>query len=170
MNDKQTSRRRFLVAAITFSAVATNFPVLWLKSSAAWAESEDDSGATLTRMARLLFPHDGIEDSVYAAVMSAVLTATADDPTMTSVLESAEVALDLKRGKPWISLDDAEQIAVMQELEGEAFFATILGAVRAHFYYNPAIWKYLGYPGSSREYGGYINRGFNDIDWLPGSS
>jgi len=29
------------------------------------------------------------------------------------------------------------------------------------------VWKHIDYPGSSKEYGGYINRGFNDIDWLP---
>ena len=69
-----------------------------------------------------------------------------------------------------MTLDEAEQIAVMQEVEGEAFFAVILGTVRGQFYYNPEVWKHIDYPGSSREFGGYINRGFDDIDWLPEGS
>src|ERR1700732_2043427 len=30
-----------------------------------------------------------------------------------------------------------------------------------------ALWPKFGYEGSSAEHGGYIKRGFNDIDWLP---
>ena len=33
-------------------------------------------------------------------------------------------------------------------------------------YNNPEVWKVLGYEGPSAELGGYINRGFSDIDWL----
>ena len=171
MNNKKTTRRRFLVAAITFSAVAANIPgTTWLKSSAAWAASTDDSDGLLAHMARCLFPHDGISDNVYAEVMSGVLTATADDPSMTAMLQSAETAFNSKRGKPWMSLDETEQIAVIRELQNEAFFAAVLATVRGHFYYHPAVWQHLDYPGSSREYGGYINRGFDDIDWLPKSA
>ena len=65
MNNKKTTRRRFLVAAITFSAVAASVPgTTWLRNSAAWAESADDSGGLLAQMARALFPHDGISDNV----------------------------------------------------------------------------------------------------------
>jgi len=29
------------------------------------------------------------------------------------------------------------------------------------------LWQVLGYQGPSFELGGYLNRGFNDLDWLP---
>jgi hypothetical protein len=35
----------------------------------------------------------------------------------------------------------------------------------ASLYNNPEVWPKFGYEGSSAEHGGYINRGFNDIDW-----
>jgi hypothetical protein len=171
MNNKKTTRRRFLVAAITFSAVAASIPgTTWLRNSAAWAGSTSDSDGLLAHMARHLFPHDGISDNVYAEVMSGVITATANDPSMTGILQTAETAFNSKRGKPWMRLDENEQVTVMQELQNEAFFTAVLATVRAHFYYHPAVWKHLDYPGSSREYGGYIHRGFDDIDWLPESS
>ena len=171
MTKMQTTRRRFLVAAITFSTVAASTSgSLWLRSSAAWAQTndaDDDLTEVLLRMARLLFPHDGLADEVYAGVVGGVLAVTASDPAMSEVLRSAESVLDSKRDQSWMNLDEAEQIAVMQEVESEAFFAAILGTVRGHFYYNPEVWKHIDYPGSSREFGGYINRGFDDIDWLP---
>ena len=34
-------------------------------------------------------------------------------------------------------------------------------------YSDPQTWKLLGYEGPSFAQGGYIDRGFNDLDWLP---
>ena len=36
-------------------------------------------------------------------------------------------------------------------------------------YNNKEVWPKFGYEGASADKGGYINRGFNDIDWLPQS-
>jgi hypothetical protein len=33
-------------------------------------------------------------------------------------------------------------------------------------YNQPAVWSLLGYEGSSYEKGGYLNRGFDDVNWL----
>ena len=158
MTNRETTRRRFLVAAITFSTVAIGTAnSLWLKSAAAWAQSTDpDDEANdktrhaLTRMAQLLFPHDGLADDVYASVMSGVLAATANDPTMTEILHTAEASLDARSGQPWIELDEAGQVDVMQASQDEAYFAAILGTVRGHFYYNPAVFEHLHYPGPSK--------------------
>ena len=34
-------------------------------------------------------------------------------------------------------------------------------------YNDPQVWEKLGYEGPSAEQGGYLSRGFDDIDWLP---
>ena len=34
-------------------------------------------------------------------------------------------------------------------------------------YSDPNTWKLLGYEGPSFAQGGYIDRGFNDLEWLP---
>jgi hypothetical protein len=36
-----------------------------------------------------------------------------------------------------------------------------------HLYNNPLVWRYFGYEGPSAHLGGYINRGFDDISWIP---
>ncbi|MEJ2172608.1 MAG: hypothetical protein ACO22K_09590 [Woeseiaceae bacterium] len=172
MNDKQTTRRRFIVAALTFSAVAINLPgISWLKSSAAWAQSDDDSASpAMVRLARMLFPHAGMPDSTYREIMGTVLAALAANPDSAGLVGAAEQALDARRDKPWVELDEADQAAAVAEIQGEAFFAAILGTVRGVFYTHPLVWAHIGYPGSSKEYGGYRNRGFDDIDWLPGDA
>jgi hypothetical protein len=166
MNNEHSTRRRFLVAAITFGSVAASLPgISWLGGSAAWA-SGDALTSVLVQMARLLFPHDGLADDTYAGVMGDVLAAAANDAALSSSLDAAAAALDFGQDEPWLLLGKADQFAVMQGVQDETFFIEILASVRQHFYYDSRVWKYLDYPGSSKEYGGYINRGFDDINWL----
>lgn len=168
MIDGETSRRRFLAAAITYSGlISTGMGAALLRASAAWAQSGDGHAEELTRMARLLFPHDAIADAVYAEVIDSILTDAADDASMLGLLNEAVSALNNAQGGDWFEASEDRQIAAMQAVEGEAFFAAILGNVQARFYNHPKVWEYMKYPGSSVEFGGYIDRGFDDIDWLP---
>jgi len=34
-------------------------------------------------------------------------------------------------------------------------------------YDDVEVWQAFGYEGASAHLGGYVNRGFNDLDWLP---
>jgi len=167
MNDSQTTRRRFLLAALAFSTTAVTGSA-WLRGAAAWASSND--GTTLARFGRLLFPHDGLSDKVYAEVMNNVLMALASNPNTENLLAAAEHALDAQDDTAWIERDESEQIAAIENIQGQAFFAAIVETLRGAFYYNPAVWSHIDYPGSSKEHGGYKFRGFNDIDWLPENS
>ena len=167
MNDSQTTRRRFLLAALAFSTAAIT-GTTWLRGAAAWASSTD--GTTLARFGRLLFPHDDLPDEVYADVMNNVLMALESDPATENLLAAAEQALDAQHDTAWIDRDETGQIVAIENIQGEAFFAAILGTLRGAFYYNPAVWSHINYPGSSKEHGGYKFRGFDDIDWLPGDA
>ncbi len=168
MVNQKTTRRRFLVAAISCSGLfATGMGASVLRASSAWARSTDARADELVRMARLLFPHAAIADEVYAEVMDAILTSAADDPAMTGMLDDAVTALDRAQGGDWFEAGEDGQIAAMKEVEHEDFFAVIHGNVQARFYNHPKVWELMKYPGSSVEFGGYIDRGFDDIGWLP---
>ncbi len=168
MNQGEASRRRFLVATITYSGlISTGLGAALFRAGSAWAQSAKGNADELVRMARLLFPHDAIADDVYAEVIDDVLTAAADDAGLMALLDDAVAALNAVQGGDWFAADAEEQIAAMQAVAGEAFFAAILGNVQARFYNHPQVWEQIGYPGSSVEFGGYVDRGFNDIDWLP---
>lgn len=168
MTARNSTRRRFLVAAISCSGLlSSGIGAALLRASSAWAESAVGSAKELARMARLLFPHDAIGDDVYAEVIDGILTDSANDASMIALLDEAVRALDTAQGGDWFGAGEDEQLAAMQAVEGEAFFGAILGNVRARFYSHPKVWEDINYPGSSLEFGGYVDRGFDDIDWLP---
>jgi hypothetical protein len=169
MNDNRIARRRFILAALTLSGAALGSQGFgWLRAGRAWAESNADAAeAAMVDLGRALFPHDGMPEKTYREVMGAVLAALAENPDTDGLAATAERALDARRDSPFVELDEAGQVAVIAEIQGEPFFATLLAVVRGVFYYHPRVWQHIDYPGSSKELGGYINRGFDDIDWLP---
>jgi len=71
-------------------------------------------------------------------------------------------------GGDFTALDADQQIAAMNKLEETAFFSDMLNKTQSYFYNNKAVWPKFGYEGSSWENGGYINRGFNDVQWADG--
>jgi hypothetical protein len=168
MNHDET-RRRFLMAAIVGSGVAASgLSLTLLGISKAWAQSPDarSTQAGLARMARLLYPHE-VPDSVYSEVMSSILSAAATDPELKKFMDQAAVELDAATPGGFMAADDEAQLTALRGLEQQPYFAAIQGQVLPRLYNHPVIWQHIGYPGSSVEFGGYKDRGFNDIDWLP---
>ena len=47
------------------------------------------------------------------------------------------------------------------------FFEHVRGTSTVTLYNDKETWDLLGYEGYSYDKGGYIKRGFNDLDWLP---
>ena len=167
-----TSRRRFLVAAITFSGFATSTVApSFLCLSNAWAQADNgvdaEAFAAMVRMARLLYPHDAIADDVYGDVLNQAMSLTASDGAFAGLLDAAAAALNATQAADFADLDEAAQIAALQSVESEPFFAAIQMNVGVTFYYHPAVWALLGYEGPSFDKGGYLHRGSGDIDWLP---
>ena len=172
MNKNSLTRRRFIISVITLSGAtgAALDPGLFALSRA-WAESPDNVDENvrrnMTRMARLLFPHDALPDEVYADVLDQTLSNMALGEKFAGQLGEANAALDKQSGGAWWDMDVTAQIKVMREIESESYFAAIQNGVRAGIYNGAAFWKHIGYLGPSKDFGGYLNRGAGDIDWLP---
>ena len=47
------------------------------------------------------------------------------------------------------------------------FLTAIVDSVVVTLYSDPEVWELLGYEGPSFDKGGYLHRGFDDLDWLP---
>jgi hypothetical protein len=172
MNGGNTTRRRFLVATITgSSAIASGLGLSLIRASSAWAQAEPgragNSARALGQMARVLYPHAELPDSVYAEVVDGILSTTAADPQMTAVLEQAVTELGAARDSDFFDLDGESQLEVVAALRQQPYFAAVQFQVLAHLYSHPQVWELMNYPGSSVEHGGYVERGFDDIDWLP---
>ena len=172
MDQNRLTRRRFVVSIIALSGVAGSAlrPDLFAVSKA-WAESasppDDAVSRAMVRMARLLFPHDALSDDVYAEVLDQALADTAGNSELAAHLDAAAAALNQQPGDAWHELDEAAQIAAMRNIESEPYFVAIQNHVRAGIYNSAAFWKHVGYPGPSKQFGGYLHRGAGDIDWLP---
>ncbi len=59
-----------------------------------------------------------------------------------------------------------DRVAVLKAIESGVFFQTIRAGLVTGLYNQKAIWPIFGYEGESFSLGGYIERGFDDINWL----
>ena len=122
---------------------------------------------TRLRMARLLYPHDALADDNYVEVLQPLQAQAAGEAAFAADLRAGLETLDGAAGGDWGTAPADNQVEALGRIEDEAFFETVQEAVRTRLYEHPEVWRLIGYEGSSIEYGGYIDRGFDDIDWLP---
>jgi len=61
---------------------------------------------------------------------------------------------------------EEDRVAVLKAIENGAFFQTVRAGLVTGLYNQKEVWPIFGYQGESFSQGGYIERGFNDIDWL----
>lgn len=129
------------------------------------------TGNTLLVLARDIFPHDRISDRYYLQALEPLEAQAAADDKLKSLLSEGVAALDrlakLRFRKAYAALDkESERLSLLYVIEHGAFFQKVKGHLVTGFYDNKAVWPLFGYEGSSWEKGGYLNRGFDDIDWL----
>ncbi len=170
------SRRTFLkgaAAAAPIAAVAASIP---LGIDDAWAADatalQPATLKTMVKVARDIYPHDMLVDSYYIAAVKPWDGKAAKDPAVKATLEEGVKRLDQdaqdKHKCNYAQVAwEADRVALLQAIEQTAFFKTLRGDLVVSLYNQEEVWPKFGYEGSSAEHGGYINRGFNDIDWLP---
>jgi hypothetical protein len=123
--------------------------------------------STLLAMARRIFPHRGIDDSCYLKVVEVLDANSKSDPAVAKMLSEGVVALDGSGGTKFADLKENDQIIALEAVQTTPFFQKVRGTELESLYSNPGTWKAFGYQGPAYAYGGYIHRGFNDLNWLP---
>jgi hypothetical protein len=170
----QYSRRIFLQGAATAVPVVAAIGAVGIED--AWAADATALAPatlkTMVKVARDIYPHDFLGDSYYITAVKPWDGKAAADPALKAMLEDGVRRLDADakdRHKvayaqvPW----EADRVVLLQGIEQTSFFKTLRGDLVVSLYNQEALWPKFGYEGSSAEHGGYIKRGFNDIDWLP---
>lgn len=173
------NRRAFLKQGGAAAIGVTMIPAAGLVASAVPRETyaasfsslSPDAGKTLMRMARDIYPHDKLDDKYYAAVIEPYDQKAASDSGLKKLITDGLDNLNrraVKRyGKPYAEIaSEGDRVALLYAIEQSAFFQKVRGDLLYGIYNNKDVWPLFGYEGSSWEKGGYINRGFNDIDWL----
>jgi hypothetical protein len=121
--------------------------------------------ATITAAARTMYPHDTLPDDVYARVGKKLAEAAREDSGAARMIEDGVSALN--SGRRFVELSADEQLETLKGIEGSDFFELVRSTAVAEVYSDDRTWKMVGYEGPSFDKGGYIDRGFNDLDWLP---
>ena len=170
VSPKGMTRRQLLARATVAGASFVVGSGFVAARNAAWATEltaiSPTAFATLVQMARDIYPHDKIEDQYYVIAVKGYDTAeTAPEiATGVSALDAAA------RGKGFASYLytswEDDRVRILRGMEESPFFQKVRGGLVTGLYNQKAIWPVFGYEGESYSKGGYINRGFDDIDWL----
>ena len=127
----------------------------------------DRAHRVLVRLLRVAYPHERFPDGPYertaAAIEDAAHANAVDDRALTRGL----AGLDRAAGGDFLSLDDAAAEALLRDRADEYFFRRIRSTAVVALYDAADVWELLGYEGPSFDKGGYLHRGFDDLDWLP---
>ena len=170
------SRRIFLKGAATAVPVAAVAASAGISIEDAWAADATTltppTLKTLVKVARDIYPHDFLVDSYYITAIKPWDGKAAKDPAVKTMINDGVSRLDQDaqdRHKvpyaevPW----EVDRVVLLQRIEQTEFFKKIQGDLIVSLYNQKEVWPKFGYEGSSAEHGGYIKRGFADIDWLP---
>lgn len=164
------TRRELLARSAAVCAtlvVGTGFVA---SSTAAWAVEaqhlQPTTMATLIQMARDIYPHDKVGDEYYARAVKGY-----DSAQAAAEIEAGIAGLNAAaRGKgyaDYLSVGwERERVDILRGMENSPFFQRIRGGLVTGLYNQKEVWPIFGYEGSSYEKGGYLNRGFNDINWV----
>jgi hypothetical protein len=174
MENEHLNRREFLcnsgktlagVVVASSGAVSLIFPATgW---SAQLAVLDEHESKTLLKMTRQLFPHDKVEDKFYAVVVKALDDDASANADTAKQLKAGVANLDKLARGDWSELSNDKRGVILKKIESTAFFQQVKSKCVTGIYNNKDLWDHFGYEGSSAEHGGYINRGFDDLDWLP---
>lgn len=169
------TRRQLLKRSVAISASMVAGTGFLASSNATWAMEvkalSPETMATLVQMARDIYPHDQFSDDIYAAAVKSHDDTAATDAAYKGMIEDGIAVLNkLAEGEgnaSYIATGwEADRTAILKDIETEDFFQSVRGGLVVGLYNQPVVWEKLGYEGASFDKGGYINRGFDDINWL----
>jgi hypothetical protein len=174
MKQSGINRRQFLESSgqtAGVMVVAASGVTMLIDPNGAWAMTLEaipaSDAQTLLQALRVIYPHETLSDQYYAQVVAALDQDAKVDQAVAAMLKDGVASLDEARPVPFAELSPGNQRQVVEAIADGDFFQAIRGKTILVLYNNPLVWEAFGYEGEAFEYGGYIERGFNDLAWLP---
>jgi hypothetical protein len=157
-----------IVAAVTPTGMILGHGNAWSATAEALSP---EVFATLVQVSRDIYPHAQLEDKFYAAAVSNLDTAAISDDALKAMLSDGVAALDKaamgSTSAAYAKIEgEDERLVLLKVVETTPFFQKVRGNLVTGIYNNKEVWPIFGYEGESTSKGGYITRGFDDIDWL----
>jgi len=170
LNPKGLTRRELISRATAAGAGFVGGAGFIAAPNGVWAleikELQPETFATLLQMARDIYPHDRVGDEYYVVAIKGY-----DNAEKVSVVNDGVANLNTRaqemKGAKYLDLGwERDRVDVLISMEEDVFFQMVRGGLVTGLYNQKAVWPIFGYQGASYEQGGYIDRGFNDINWL----
>ncbi len=124
-------------------------------------------GKVLSDVVYQLFPHERLSRDVYTQVTEQLGDRISQSAELAAMMDSAMEVLSGDSHENWFALPERGKTEAIEKIRHTPFFQFVLNEALGMVYRHPLTWDLLGYEGSSLEFGGYIGRGLDDIDWLP---
>src|SRR5918996_6388467 len=174
MNPSGINRRQFLESsgqAAGVVVVAASGVTMLVDPKGAWAMTLEaipaEEAQTLLQALRVMYPHESLSDQYYAQVVAALDQDAKGDEAVAAMLKDGVARLDQAGPVPFIELSEGNQRKALDAIATSDFFQTVRFKTIAVFYNNPLVWEAFGYEGEAFAHGGYVERGFDDLGWLP---
>jgi hypothetical protein len=134
--------------------------------------ADTDGRRNLVRLLRAAYPHARFPDGPYERTADAILGQAGDSLWHRLLLTEGLATLDARAASGsgharFADLDDEGALALLRGIEDAEFFVFIRSVAIVTLYDDAEVHRLLGYEGPSFEQGGYLHRGFDDLDWLP---
>ena len=167
---KGLTRRQLLARSVAAGASFMVGAGFVAGGNAAWALETTvlapETMATLIQMALDIYPHDHLADEFYAVAVKGYDTAEAA-PAIEAGIAALNAAAQGAGHASYLAIGwEKDRVALLRGMEQSAFFQTVRGGLVTGLYNQKAVWPLFGYEGESFSQGGYIDRGFDDINWL----
>ena len=169
--------RRTLLKSIGILSLPITQRVLLLTSSGlvSSACSKQEPGGlnqqdldVLLKIVKAMFPHSKITDEQYGVVINTLLDEVSNQPDSAELLTSGINTLNqLFEDSEWADAGSDAQLNALNEISDSEFFGKLKQTTVLNLYNDHSVWEQFGYEGEAFSKGGYIQRGFNDLDWLP---
>ena len=165
-------RRSFMAGTATAAIVVASGALI--HAGEAWGlevkNLKPETMRSLIKIARDIYPHDRIADKFYAIAMKS-FDDKSSDAAVKKGFEDGVAGLDAAamkaHGVSYANVGwEGQRTKLLEAVETTPFFQGIRGNLVVALYNQKDVWPLFGYEGESASKGGYINRGFNDINWL----
>lgn len=179
MTKKAMSRRMFLKYGSYLSATSkflltgtAGFLHLASASAANSNAMDNIDFKLLLHIVKTMYPHDKLDDIHYHGVVVKLLEESASDENTHKTIQSGIFSLNDFVAKnmfksTWSDLPPEEQVEALEKISETEFVSKLKQTTITTLYDNHQVWEIFGYEGEAFSQGGYLFRGFDDLDWLP---
>lgn len=122
---------------------------------------------SLLMLLRTLYPHDALHDRVYRRVVAVIDGVCAMQTSQAIGVARLLASLDQAFALPFAGLSESFRVLALKSHESLPAFRFLQRSAVRHLYDDLELWQAFGYEGASHHLGGFVDRGFDDLDWLP---